>query len=118
LTSTHAPTEEKDEAAKDEFYSCLEKVCDAVPNYDMKRTLGDFNAKLGKESYLYPACGGHSLHNETNDAGKRMVNFALGRDLVVGGIWYQHKDIHKVTWRSFDNKTYNHIHHILVDRRQ
>jgi hypothetical protein len=29
--------------------------------------LGDFNAKVGKESYLYPACGRHSLHNETND---------------------------------------------------
>jgi len=36
LTSTHAPTEGKDEAAKEEFYSALEKVGDAVPNYDMK----------------------------------------------------------------------------------
>jgi len=34
------------------------KVCDAVPNDDMKSLLGDFNAKVGKESYLYPACGG------------------------------------------------------------
>jgi hypothetical protein len=114
LTSTHAPTEEDDEAAKEEFYSSLEKVCDAVPNYDKQRILGDFNAKLGKESYLYPAC----VENETNFAGKRMVNFALGRDLVAAGIWYQHKDIHKVTWRSPDNKMCNQIHHILIERRQ
>jgi hypothetical protein len=46
----------------------------------MKIILGDFNAKVGKEIYLHPACGGHSLHNETNDNGKQMVNFALGRD--------------------------------------
>jgi hypothetical protein len=83
LTSTHAPTEEDDEAAKEEFYSSLEKVlvCDAVPNYDKQRILGDFNAKLGKESYLYPAC----VENEPNVAGKRMVNFAPRRDLVAAG---------------------------------
>jgi len=47
----------------------LEKVCDAVPTYDMKTILKNFKAKVGKGSYLYPACGGHSLHNGTNDNG-------------------------------------------------
>jgi hypothetical protein len=70
----------------------LEKVCDAVPNYYMKTVLLDFNSKVGKESYLFPACGGQSLHNKTNDDGKRMVNFALGRHLAVSRTWYQHKD--------------------------
>jgi hypothetical protein len=42
-------------------------------------------------------CGAHGLHNQTNDDEKRMVNFALGRDLAVTGTWYQHKDIKKVT---------------------
>jgi len=49
----------------------------------MKTVLWDFNAGVGEESYLYPTCGGHSLHNKTNDNGKQMVNFELGRDLVV-----------------------------------
>jgi hypothetical protein len=48
----------------------LEKVCDAIPNYDMKTVLRDFNAKVGKASYFYPACRGHCLHNETNHNGK------------------------------------------------
>jgi len=52
---THAPTEEKDEIAKKEFNSSLDKICDAVSNYDMKTILGDVNAKFGKESYLYLA---------------------------------------------------------------
>jgi hypothetical protein len=70
MISIHSPTEEKEEAGKEEFYNSLEKVCDMIPNYDMKIILGDFNAKVGKESYLHPACGRHSLHNETNDNGK------------------------------------------------
>jgi len=110
LIATQAPNEEKHEAVKEEFYSSLEKVCNTVPNYDMQTIRGDFNAKLEKkDSYLYPACGGHSLHNKTNDNGKQMVNFSLGRDLTVMGTWCQHKDIHKITWQSPDNKIYNQM---------
>jgi len=58
----------------------------------MKTVLWDFNSKFGKESYSFPACGGQSLHNKTNDDGKWMGNFALGRPLAVTRTWYQHKD--------------------------
>ena len=78
LIPKHAPTEKKDEVAKEELCSSLEKVCEAVPNYNMKRVLRDFNTEVGKESYLYSAHGGHRLYNETNDNGKQVVNFALG----------------------------------------
>jgi endonuclease/exonuclease/phosphatase family metal-dependent hydrolase len=82
-----------------------------------KKKLGDFNVKVGKGPYLYPTCGGHSSHSKTNDNGKRMVNFALGRDLDATETWYQHNDIHKVTWTSPDNKVRNQINYILVKRR-
>ena len=65
-----APIDEKDEVAKEEFYSSLEKVCDAVPIDNMKTALGDLSAKAGQESYLYPARRGHSIHNETSHNGK------------------------------------------------
>ena len=77
-----------------------------------------FDSKVGKVSYLYPACGGHSLHNKTNDNGKWMVHFALVRGLAVTITWYQNRDIQKVTWRSPNNKICKQIYHILVDRRQ
>jgi hypothetical protein len=53
LTSTHALTEEKE--AEEEFYSSLDKVCDAVPNYDMKTTVGYFNNKNGKKVLFVPS---------------------------------------------------------------
>jgi hypothetical protein len=52
MISKHAPNEEKDEVGKEELYSSLENACDAVPNYDMKTVLGDYNDEAGKESYL------------------------------------------------------------------
>jgi len=64
LISTHTQTE----VAKEDFYSSLGKVCDEVR---LKRLSPlDFNAKVGKQSYLYPTGGGHSLHNKTNNTGK------------------------------------------------
>jgi len=51
---------------------------------------GDFNAKAGKESYLYPARVGHSLQNGTNDKRKGIANLALGRGLSTTGTWRQH----------------------------
>jgi len=46
LISTHTPSEEKDEAAKEEIYISLERVCDAVANYNRKKILADFNTKV------------------------------------------------------------------------
>ncbi|PSN51671.1 hypothetical protein C0J52_09600 [Blattella germanica] len=106
MVSVHAPTEEKELDVKEEFYAHLERVTDSIPNYDMKITLGDFNVQVGK-----------SLHDETNDNGMRMVDFASGKDMAVTGTWFQHKNIHKGTWTSPDKKTINQIDHILVDRR-
>lgn len=47
--NVHAPTEEKDEDEKNEFYENIEKLYEEIPKYDIKMVLGDFNAKLGRE---------------------------------------------------------------------
>jgi endonuclease/exonuclease/phosphatase family metal-dependent hydrolase len=95
----------------------LEKVCDTIPNYDMKVILEDISAKIGKENYWYAACGRYSLHDKTCDNEKKMADFALGRDLAVTGTWFQHRDIRNITWGSPDNQECSQIDHILVDRR-
>jgi Zn finger protein HypA/HybF involved in hydrogenase expression len=77
------PQLKKYEVVREEFYSYMEKLCFAVPNYDIKTILVDFSVKVEQESYLCPACGGHSLHIKTNDNGKQMLNSALERDLAV-----------------------------------
>jgi hypothetical protein len=49
----------------------------------MKILLGDFKAKLGREDTFKPMIGSESLHEDSNDNGVRVVNFATSKDLVV-----------------------------------
>jgi hypothetical protein len=42
----------------------------------MKILLGDFNAKVGRENIFKTTIGQESLHQDSNDNGVRLVNFA------------------------------------------
>jgi endonuclease/exonuclease/phosphatase family metal-dependent hydrolase len=84
----------------------------------MKILLGDFNAKVGRENIFKPTIGKESLHQDSNDNGVRVVNFATEKNLVVESTMFPHRNIHKYTWTSPDGKTHNQIDHILVDMRR
>lgn len=47
---THAPTEEKEEQEKKVFYEELELAWNRTSRHDVKVVLGNFKAKLGRES--------------------------------------------------------------------
>ena len=83
----------------------------------MKIILGDFNAKVGRKNILKPTIWIESLHQDSNDNGVRIVNFATSKNLVVKSTMFPHLNIHKYTWTSPDGQTYNQIDHILIDRR-
>ena len=71
----------------------------------MKILLGDFNAKVGREIIFKPTIGQESLHQDSNDNGVRLVNFATSKNLVVKSTMFRHRNIHKYTWTSPDGKT-------------
>ena len=82
----------------------------------MKILLGDFNAKLGREDTFKPTIGNESLHEDSNDNGVRVVNFATSKDLVVKSTMFPHRNIYKYTWTSPDGKPHNQVDHVLIDR--
>jgi len=49
LINVHAPTNEKMEEVREEFYNLLEQNINHIANSDIKIILGDFNAKVGTE---------------------------------------------------------------------
>ncbi|EFN64073.1 Craniofacial development protein 2, partial [Camponotus floridanus] len=118
IINGHAPTEDKDDEIKDGFYEELERLVDQLPNDYMKIVLGDFNAKIGKEDFFRPTIGFESLHEESNDNGVRVINFATGKNLIVKSTYFRHKNIHKQTWISPDGNTRNQIDHVLADKRR
>jgi hypothetical protein len=50
LINVHAPTNEKKEEMKEEFYNLLEQTVNQIAGSNIKNILGDFNAKVGKEN--------------------------------------------------------------------
>jgi hypothetical protein len=77
--NAHAPTEEKGDDSNDSFYEELEEAFCHFPKYHMKILLGNFNAKVGREDTFKPTTGNESLHQDSNDNGVRVVNFATER---------------------------------------
>ena len=114
-----APSEEKNDDSKDSFYEELEQVFYYhFPKYHMKILLGDFDAKVGRENIFKPTIGNGSLHQDSNDNGVRIVNFATSKNLVVKSTMFPYRNISKYSWTSPNGKTHNQIDHILIDRRQ
>jgi len=52
LINVHAPTEEKEDEIKDQFYSELKTAYQSCPKNDIKIMHGDFNAKEGKRTAI------------------------------------------------------------------
>ena len=112
VLNVHAPSEDKSDDSKDSLYEELEQVFDHFPRYHLKILLGDFNAKVGRENIFKPTIGNDSLHQDSNDNGVGIVNFATSKNLVVKNTLFPHLNIHKYTWTSPDGQTHNQIDHI------
>ena len=76
VLNVHAPSEEKTDKLKDCFYEEMEHFFYHFPKYKMKILLGDFKAKVGGENNCKPTIGNESLHQDSNNNGVRIVNYA------------------------------------------
>jgi hypothetical protein len=80
----------------------------------MKILLGAFNGKVGRENIFKPTIGNESPHQDRNDNGVRIVNFATSEHLVVKSTMFPQRNVHKYTWTSLDGKAHNQIDHIYI----
>ena len=118
FVNIYAHTEDTEDETVDEFYETLQVVCDKIPKHDAIITLGDFNAKLGKEQVHRDIIGGHSLHEVTNSNGLRLVQYATINNFKVLSTWFTRKDIYKGTWKIPGTNDTNQIDHILVSKKR
>jgi hypothetical protein len=71
---------------------------------------------LRRENIFKLTIRNESIHQDSNDNGVRVVNFATSKDIVVKSVMFPHGDIYKYTWTSPDGMTHNQIDHVLIDR--
>jgi len=95
VVNVYAPSEEKSDESKDSFYEELEQVLDNLPKCHMEMLLGDFNAKVRRENILKSTIGQESLHQDSNDNGVSLVNFATSKNLVFKNTIFPYRNIHK-----------------------
>jgi hypothetical protein len=65
------------------------------PQYHTKLLLEDFNAKLGREDLFKLTIGNKRLHQDCNNNGVRIVNFAHQKNLFGKSIMLPLQNIHK-----------------------
>jgi len=70
---------------------------------------------VGRENIFKPTT--ESLHQDSNDSGVRIVNFATSKNLVVKSTMFPYQNTHNTPKTSPDGKTHNQIDHILTDKR-
>ena len=70
---------------------------------------------MGRDGIFKQTTRNESLHQDSNDNGVRIVNFAASKNLVVK--MFPHRNLHKYTWTSPDGKTDNQTDDILIEIR-
>ena len=84
-----------------------------ISKHDAIITLGDFNAKLGREQLCKDIIGRHRLHDVTNNNGLRLVQYATTNSFKVLSTWFPRKGTWKIAGTNYTNK----IDHILVSEK-
>ena len=123
VVQCYAPTNEKSEEVKDEFYNQLHGILSRPSDQDVNILMGDFNAKIGSDNLGYDevmgndeVMGRHGL-DEMNENGERFADACALNNMVIGGSVFLHKRIHKATWVSPDLITENQIDHVCIAKK-
>ena len=103
---------------KDDFYESLQSAVKAVPKHDVLLVIGDLNARVGNNNTGRERVMGRHGTGTMNNNGERMCDLCEFNDLVIGGIIFQHKLIHKLTWKSPGGNTESQINHILINGKR
>ena len=117
IIACYAPTEEAEEKEKDEFYEQLEEEIRTTRRHDALVVIGDLNARVGEDNTGKERAMGTQGFGCTNNNGERLSDLCVESRLVIGGTLFMHRDIHKTTWRSPDQRMVSQIDHVIVNQK-
>ena len=114
IIEAYAPTSSSPEAELDTFYDQLEQAMSICKASEMKRVMGDFNAKIG-EGRHNQTVGPHGLGNR-KERGDTLVEWCEEKELIATNTCFKQHKRRLFTWLSPDEETKNQIDNVLVNQ--
>ena len=117
IIQCYAPTNDKDEGTKEDFYNKLQTVLDKMKEKDVTILMVDFNAKVGSNNRGYEeVMGTHGIW-EMNENGEMFADLCSINRFIIGGSVFPHRRIHKATLVAPDHRTENQIDHMCIRQK-
>ena len=87
------------EEHKEHFYSDLDAVLTATAKEDKLILMGDFNARVGRESELWGGTIGKNGVGKANSNGILLLSKCSEHNLTITNTIFRQKDKYKTTWK-------------------
>jgi hypothetical protein len=113
VIQVYAQTADADVIEKEQFYSVLQRVVHEARTDSRKLVvLGELNDRIGQDQRAgHGSMGRYGGERIRNTNGKGLIDFCIDNGLLMGNNFFNHKQIHKITFEGRDIKSI--IDHVL-----
>jgi len=115
LLSVNAPTMTHDMMSKTNFYVSLGQALN-VPRTDKLLILGDFNARVGRDSETWGRVLGQHGRGKCNSNGNMLLELCIEHDLAITNTFFKTPDKWYNTWCHPRSKQWHLLDYVLVRR--
>ena len=115
LISVYAPTMQRPQEEKEQFYEMLGN-CVPAAEIDSVIILGDLNARVGSNWKSWPNVIGKHGVGKMNSNGLILLEFCTRFQLSIMGTMFQLKDSLKNTWQHLRSKHWHQLDHVLSNK--
>ncbi|XP_046846769.1 uncharacterized protein LOC124440415 [Xenia sp. Carnegie-2017] len=116
LISAYAPTMKNPEDVKDRFYEDLDTMLSSVRSTDKLILLGDFNARVGRDS-AWDGVIGKSGVGKCNSNGLRLLELCSSHGLLLTNTIFRLSNRNKTSWMHPRSKHWHLIDYIIVRKK-
>ncbi|XP_063898002.1 craniofacial development protein 2-like [Helicoverpa armigera] len=116
VISVYAPTMSNEDSVKDQFYEELSQCLTSIRSSEQILLLGDFNARVGRDSESWPGVIGNNVGN-MNSNGQLLLTLCAQFDLTITNTLFRLRDKFKTTWMHPRSKHWHLLDYAITRRR-
>ena len=117
IVSAYAPTMTNPDETKDKFYEDLNAVITAAPHADKLIILGDFNARVGRDSVSWEGViGKHGVGN-CNSNGLLLLQTCAEHNLLITNTVFKLPTRNRTSWMHPRSKHWHLIDYVIIRKR-